>query len=91
MTVIFIAKRHGSKNNACDRTYDGYLITEFVFLMFFALTDTLYFGFMNGIYLFPAITSLGKNGFKEFDQFVIVVILFKITLQLPDKSSGYCT
>ena len=52
--------------------------------MFFTLADTLYFGFMNGIYLFSAITSLGKNGLKEFEQFVVVMILFKITLQLPD-------
>ena len=72
------------RNNACNRTYYGYLIAKFVFLMFFTLADTLYFRFMNGIYLFPAITSLGKNGLKEFEQFVVVVILFKITLQLPD-------
>ncbi len=52
--------------------------------MFFTLADTLYFRFMNGIYLFfSAITSLGKNGLKEFEQFVVVMILFKITLQLP--------
>ena len=37
--------------------------------MFFTLADTLYFRFMNGIYLFSAITSLGKNGLKEFEQF----------------------
>ena len=43
--------------------------------MFFTLADTLYFRFMNGIYLFPAITSLGKNGLKEFEQFVVVVSL----------------
>ena len=84
MIVILIAKRHGSKNNACDRTYDGYLITEFVFLMFFALADTLYFRLMNGIDLFPAITPLGKNSFKKSEQFVIVVIPFNMTLQLPD-------
>lgn len=52
--------------------------------MFFTLADTLYLWFMNGIYLFPAITSLKKNGFKEFEQFVVVVILFKITLQFSD-------
>ena len=47
--------------------------------MFFALADTLYFRLMNGINFFPAITHLGKNGFKEFEQFVKVVILFKIS------------
>ena len=52
--------------------------------MFFTLVDTLYLRFMNGIYLFSAITSLGKNGLKEFEQFVVVMILFKITLQLHD-------
>ena len=46
---------------------------------------------MNGIYLFPAITPLRQDCFKEFDQFIIVVILFKVTLQLPDQSSRYCT
>ena len=91
MTVIFIAKGHGPKNKACDRTYDGYLVTEFVFLMFFALADTLYFRLMNGIDLFPAITPLGKNGFKKSEQFVIVVIPFNITFQFPDQPSGYCT
>ena len=91
MTVIFIAKGHGSKNNACDRTYDGYLVAEFVFLMFFALADTLYFRLMNGIEFFPAITPLGKNGFKELEQFIIVVTLSKITFQFPDQPSCYCT
>ena len=91
MTVIFIAEGHGSKNDACGRTYDGHLVAEFVFLMFFALADTLYLRLMNGIYLFPAITPLRQDGFKEFDQFVIVVIPFKVTLQLPDQSSRYCT
>ena len=76
MTVIFIAEGHGTKNNACNRTYYGYLVTKFVFLMFFTLADALYLWLMNGIYLFPAITSLRKNGFKEFEQFVVVVILF---------------
>ena len=65
MTVIFIAEGHGAKNNACDRTYDGYLVTEFLFLMFFPLADTLYFRLMNGIDLFPAVTSLGKNSFSK--------------------------
>ena len=78
MTVIFIAEGHGSKNNACDRTYDGYLVAEFVFLMFFALADTLSLRLMNGIYLVPAITPLRQDGFKEFVQFVIIVILFKV-------------
>ena len=91
MAVIFIAEGHGAKNNACDRTYDGYLVAEFVLLMLFTLADTLYFRLMNGIDLFPAVTSLGKNGFKDSEQFVIVVIPLKITLQLPDKSSGYST
>lgn len=91
MAVIFIAERHGAKNNACDRTYDGYLVAEFVFLMFFAIADTLYFRLMNGIDLFPAVTSLGKNVFKDSEQFIIVVISLKITLQLSDKYSGYCT
>ena len=62
-------------NDACDRTYDGYLVAEFVFLMFFALADTLHLWLMNGIDLFPTVTPLGKNGFKESEQFVIIVIL----------------
>ena len=78
MTVIFIAKRHGSKNNACGRTYDGYLVAEFVFLMFLALADALHLRLMDGIYLFPAVAPLGKNGFKKSEQSVIVVIPFKI-------------
>lgn len=90
MTVIFIAEGHGAKNNACDRTYDGYLVAEFVFLMLLALADTLYFRLMNRIDLFPAVTPLGKNGLKEFGQFVIVVILFKITPQLPDQPPAIC-
>ena len=89
MTVIFIAEGHGAKNNACDRTYDGYLVAEFVFLMLLALADTLYLRLMNGIDFFPAATPLGKNGLKDSGQLVIVVILFKITPQLPDKPSGY--
>ena len=68
---------------------DGYLVAEFVFLMLFALADTLYFRLMNGMDLFPAVTPLGKNGLKDFEQLVIVVILFKITPQLPDQPSGY--
>ena len=52
MTVIFIAEGHGAKNNACDRTYDGYLVAEFVFLMLLALADTLYLRLMNGIDFF---------------------------------------
>lgn len=67
MAVIFIAKGLGSENNACDRTYDGYLVAEFVFFMLLALADTLYFRLMNGINLFPTITPLGQNGFKEFE------------------------
>jgi len=90
MPVIFIAERHGAKNNACDRTHDGYLVVEFVFLMPLALADTLYLRLMNGMDLFPAITPLGKNDLKESGQLVIVVILFKITPQLPDQPSGYC-
>lgn len=44
---------------------------------------------LHASYLFPAATPLGKNGLKDFEQLVIVVILFKITPQLPDKPSGY--
>ena len=91
MTVIFIAKGYGSKNNSCGRTYDGHLVAEFIFFMFFTLADTLHVRLMDGINLFPAVPPLGQNGFKESEQFIIVVILFKITLQFPDKSSGYCT
>lgn len=76
MTFIFIAKGHDSKNYSWDRAYDGYLVAGFVFLVFFALIDTLYF----------RLSCLwGQNGFKEFEQFIIVVISFKITLQLPDQ------
>ncbi len=91
MTIIFIEEGHGFKNNACYRTYDGYFVAEFVFLMLFTLADTLHFWLMNGIFLFPTIPPLGKNGFKESKQFVIVVIFSKITLQFPNQSSGYCT
>ena len=67
MTFILIAKVQGFHNKACDRTYEGYLVAEFILLIFFALTDTLYFRFMNGIYLFLTITPWEKNGFKNFE------------------------
>ena len=70
MTVILIAKGHGAKNNACDRTYDGYLVAEFVFLMFFALADTLYFRLMNGINLFPAIVRKRLSALRAFSLFL---------------------
>lgn len=74
MPVIFIAKGHGSKNDSCDRTYEGYLVAEFVFLMFFALADTLHVRLMDGINLFPAVPPLRQNGFKEPEQSVIVMV-----------------
>ncbi len=83
MAVIFIAEGHDSKNNTCCKAYDGYLVAEFVLLMFLALADTLHVQLMKGINLFPAVTPLGQNGFNESKQLIIVVILFKIYASAP--------
>lgn len=58
MTIIF-----GSNNNACEITYDGYSITEFIFLLIFPFAKTLYFIYMNEICFFPVTLPLEKNGF----------------------------
>lgn len=90
MTVIFITKVDGSKDDAGSGTYDEYLIAKFILLMFLALADALYFRLMDGINLFPAVTLLQKDGLKYPEQLIIVMVIPEIAFKFPDQSSCYC-
>lgn len=57
--------------------------------MFLAFADTLYFGFVKGIYLIAAVTFLRKDLMEESKHLFITFLVGKVAVKFPDQTTGY--